>query len=140
MSDNSDTTNNGAGDNTNSTADEGSTSSLFSNLTNKLKYNLHKAVYDPNANKFIEEQAKKKKDSTNTTTTDTNGGGGTPSDPNKFNTVRLAKKVGNQTLDILKKIFFPFIAVMLAMIVTNELIIYAVPIRIIFLKDHIAIM
>ena len=58
MSDNSDTTNNGAGDNTsdntsgnsNSTVDEGSTSSLFSNLTNKLKYNLHKAVYDPNAN------------------------------------------------------------------------------------------
>jgi len=147
MSDNSDTTNNGAGDNTsdntsdnsNSPVDEGSTSSLFSNLTNKLKYNLHKAVYDPNANKFIEEQAKKKKDSTNTTTTDTNGGGGTPSDPNKFNTVRLAKKVGNQTLDILKKIFFPFIAVMLAMIVTNELIIYAVPIRIIFFIVTLAI-
>ena len=143
MSDNSDTTNNGAGDNTsdnsnsNSPVDEGSTSSLFSNLTNKLKYNLHKAVYDPNANKFIEEQAKKKKDSTNTTTTDTNAS--TPSDPNKFNTVRLVKKVGNQTLDILKKIFFPFIAVMLAMIVTNELIIYAVPIRIIFFIVTLAI-
>ena len=135
MSDNSDTTNNSAGDNTNSTADEGSTSSLFSNLTNKLKYNLHKAVYDPNANKFIEEQAKKKKAST--TTTDTNAS--TPSDPNKFNTVRLAKKVGNQTLDILKKIFFPFIALMLAMIVTNELIIYAVPIRIIFFIVTLAI-
>jgi len=138
MSDNSDTTNNVAGstdDNSNITADEGSTSSLFSNLTNKLKYNLHKAVYDPNANKFIEEQAKKKKAST--TTTDTNAG--TPSDPNKFNTVRLVKKVGNQTLDILKKVFFPFIALMLAMIVTNELIIYAVPIRIIFFIVTLAI-
>ena len=135
MSDNSDTTNNGVGDNTNSPVDEGSTSSLFSNLTNKLKYNLHKAVYDPNANKFIEEQAKKKKAST--TTTDTNAS--TPSDPNKFNTVRLAKRVGNQTLYILKKIFFPFIALMLAMIVTNELIIYAVPIRIIFFIVTLAI-
>lgn len=147
MSDNSDTTNNGAGDNTsdntsgnsNSTVDEGSTSSLFSNLTNKLKYNLHKAVYDPNANKFIEEQAKKKNDSTNTTTTDTNADGGTPSDPNKFSAKRLAKKVANQTLDILKKIFFPFLALMLAMIVTNELIIYAVPIRIIFFIFTLAI-
>jgi hypothetical protein len=47
--------------------------------------------------------------------------------------------VGNQTLDILKKIFFPFLALMLAMIVTNELIIYAVPIRIIFFIFTLAI-
>ena len=120
MSDNSDTT------------DEGSTSSLFSNLINKLKYNLHKAVYDPNANKFIEEQAKKKKDSTDNITTDTNTDGEISSDPNKFSAKRLAKKVGSQTLDILKKVFFPFVALMLAMIIANELIVYAVPIRIVF--------
>ena len=127
MSDNSATPN----DSTNATTDEASTSSLFSNLTNKLKYNLHKAVYDPNANKFIEEQAKKKKDSTNITT-DTNTDVGTSSEPNKFSAKRLAKKVGSQTLDILKKVFFPFIALMLAMIIANELIIYAAPIRIVF--------
>jgi hypothetical protein len=128
MSDNSDTT------------DDGSDTSLFGNLTNKLKYKIHKAAYDPNANKFAEEQAKKKKEEEekkkekkdDNTTTDNTKDGEPPSDPHKFNAKRLAKKVGNQTLDILKKIFYPFLAIMLAMIVTNELIIYAVPIRIVF--------
>jgi hypothetical protein len=133
MSDNTDTTDGGASD------------SLFSNFKNKFKYNLHKAAYDPNANKFANEQAKKKKDEeeakkktvSDTTTTDTTEV--TQGDPDKFNAKRLAKKVGNQTLDILKKIFFPFVGLMLAMIVANELIIYAPPIRIIFFIFTLAI-
>lgn len=122
--------------------------SLWSNLKNKVAYNIYNAATDPNANKFAAEKAEKdkvekekadkaekaentEKDKNNKTdkveTTDDTSG-----NPNKFNAVRLAKKVGNQTLDILKKILFPFVALMLAMIVTNEAIIYSVPIRIIF--------
>jgi len=124
--------------------------SLFTNLKNKLTYNLHKATYDPEANKFAEtqqsqqsqqsqqtqqtqqsQQSQQKKDKNSNDTkldsTDTNN-----NDPNKFSPKRLVKKVGNQTLDILQKIFYPFLALMLAMIVTNDMIMYSVPIRIIF--------
>jgi hypothetical protein len=107
--------------------------SIWTNLKNKVVYNIHNIATDPNANKFAAERAEKLKEEKekNTTnaisdTTDTNG------DPNKFSARRLAKKVGNQTVDILKRILFPFIALMLAMIVANEAIIYSVPIRIIF--------
>lgn len=132
MSDNTDDTNNP--DTTDNTVND---DSIWSNLKNKVVYKIHNVATDPNANKFAADRAKKRKeeqenkinnntDSTNDSTDDTNG------DPNKFSVRRVAKKVGNQTLDILKKVFFPFIALMLAMIVANEAIIYSVPIRVIF--------
>jgi hypothetical protein len=121
-------------DNTDDTGDDGS---LWSNLKNKVAYKIHNAATDPNANKFAIERAKKKKEEeekkkdlkteNNTDTTDD-----TNSDPNSFSAKRIVKKVGNQTLDILKKLIIPFVALMLAMIVSNEMIVYSVPIRIIF--------
>jgi hypothetical protein len=134
MSDNSPTVDNPdtTGDNPDTTVND----SIWSNLKNKITYNFHNVATDPNANKFAAERAKKQKeeedrkkqiiDTKSETTDDTNG------DPNKFSAKRLAKKVGNQTLDILKKVIFPFIAIMLAMIVANEAIVYSVPIRFIF--------
>jgi hypothetical protein len=123
MSDNSDNTNT---DNTDDT-------SLLGNLKNKLTYKLHNAAYDPNANKFAAERAKKikeeeekKKQEKTDKTTDNNG------DPNKFSIKRVLKKTGNQALDIIKKVTLPFLSLMLAMIVANDLIVYSPPIRIIF--------
>jgi hypothetical protein len=123
MSDNSDNTNT---DNTDDT-------SLLGNLKNKLTYKLHNAAYDPNANKFAAERAKKlkeeeekKKQDKSDKTTDSSD------DPNKFSFKRVVKKTGNQALDIIKKVTLPFISLMLAMIVANELIVYSPPIRIIF--------
>lgn len=123
MSDNSDNTNT---DNTDDT-------SLLGNLKNKLTYKLHNAAYDPNANKFAaerakklkEEEEKKKQDKTDKTTDNSD-------DPNKFSFKRVIKKTSNQALDIIKKVTLPFISLMLAMIVANELIVYSPPIRIIF--------
>ncbi len=120
-------------DNTNTDTDNIDDTSLLTNLKNKLTYKLHNAAYDPNANKFALEQAKKKKeeeekkkqDKTDDTTTDN-------TDPNKFSFKRIVKRTGNQALTIIKRGFLPFMAVMLAMIVANEAIIYSVPIRIIF--------
>jgi hypothetical protein len=111
--------------------------SFFSNLVNTVKYKAHKAVYDPNAEEYAKNQASSSnnvattaplvEDSATTNTTDTTDG-----DPNTVSATRIAKKVGSQTLNILKQIFIPFTALMLAMIVTNEMIVYSVPIRIIF--------
>jgi hypothetical protein len=116
---------------------EDANTSLLSNFTNKIKYKLHEATYDPKANEFAQKQAEtqKKVDEEKQTATieatekkeiEENG------DPNKFSGKRLVKKIGNQTLDILKKAFLPFLGLMLAMVVTNEMIIYSVPIRVIF--------
>ncbi len=127
---------------TNIITDNTQTDSFFSNLKNKVTYNLHKAAYDPDANKFAETQKKQeeenkknKKDTKikidSTDSTDA-AGAADKGDPNKFSAKRLAKKVGNQTLDILQKIFYPFLALMLSMIVTNDMIMYSAPIRIIF--------
>lgn len=111
--------------------------SLWSNLKNKVAYKIHNAATDPNANKFAAERAKKQKEEQEkqknlTTDSNPNTTDSTSEDPHQFSPRRLTKKVGNQTLDILKKVFFPFIAIMLAMIVANEAIVYSVPIRIIF--------
>lgn len=107
--------------------------SIFSNLVNTVKYKAHKAVYDPNAEEYAKKQAETQKDTTqpaDSTTTNTNDT--TDGDQNSVSVTRIAKKVGSQTLNILKQIFVPFTALMLAMIVANEMITYSVPIRIIF--------
>jgi hypothetical protein len=126
------------------TTEEPDTStSLFSNIVNKAKYRAFKAAYDPKANEFAKEEAKRKQDdearkkelekqkADNSTTADiaTND---TNSDPNKFSTKRFIKNTGNQTWYYIKKGLIPFASLMLAMIVTNEMIVYSVPIRIIF--------
>lgn len=107
--------------------------SFLTNLTNKISYKLQEAVYDPKANEYAEkkqeqnqeklEQNQEKKDE-NTTVME--------GDPNKFSTKRLAKKTYNEFVTFLKKSFPYFAALMLSMIVANEMIVYSVPVRIIF--------
>lgn len=119
--------------NTDSNINDDNTS-LLNNLKNKLSYKLHNIVYDPNANKFAEERTKKQKEEEDkkkevkadnkTTDADDN--------PNKFSFKRVFKKTVNKTFDIVLKAIIPFVALMLAMIVSNELIVYSIPIRVIF--------
>jgi hypothetical protein len=127
MSDNTDNTNQDTSvDNTDDT-------SILSNLKNKLTYKLHNVAYDPNANKFAAERAKKEKeDEEKKKQEKTDKATESDGDPNRFSFKRVLKKTGNQALDIFKKAIIPFVALMLAMIVANELIVYSPPIRIIF--------
>lgn len=108
--------------------------SLVSSLKNKVAYNLHQAVDDPEANSFASnqpvsestattEEVQEDSDYFDISSTD---------DPNTFNSTRLLKKIGNQTIRIIKKGFFPCIAIILSMYVANELIVYSAPIRLIF--------
>ncbi len=117
-------------------SDANQNNSLLSNLTNKIKYTLFKATYDPDANKYAEQQAQqqqqeqKTKEETNKKI-DQNSTDST-TDPNKFNVSRLVKKTVSKTLSIILLGLFPFMAIILAMIVANEMIIYSIPIRVIF--------
>jgi cation transport ATPase len=109
--------------------------SLLTNLTNKIKYKLFKATYDPDANTYADqqaqEQAQEKTKQEKTKKIDKNSTDST-SDPNKFSMTRLVKNTISSTFKWLFFCLFPFLALMLAMIITNELIVYSVPIRIIF--------
>jgi hypothetical protein len=119
-------------------------------------YKAHLSVYDPKANDYAQQQAeiaaedKKKKEQSATdntskgifsigsnskTDTNTNNATGNPQqtgDPNKFSTLRLIINTGSKVKNILLQAFFPFLSLMLAMIVANEMIVYSPPIRLIF--------
>ena len=116
-------------------SDASQNNSLLTNLTNKIKYKLFKATYDPDANIYAnqhaQEQAQEKAKQEKTKKTDKNSTDST-SDPNKFSVTRLIKNIVSSTFKWLFICLFPFLALMMAMIVTNELIVYSVPIRIIF--------
>ncbi|MEI8286113.1 MAG: hypothetical protein WCG15_02310 [Actinomycetes bacterium] len=108
--------------------------SFFTKFINLTLYKINNALSNPNADKYAAERAKKKEQKEKqlaaakiNTTVDTN-----KSNPNQFNAKRFFNKIINETTRIIKIIFFPFVALMLAMIVANEMIIYTVPIRIIF--------
>ena len=112
-----------------------SINSLVNSLKNKVKYNLHQAVNDPEANEFAAEQpdeplfkkeevVEEDKDYFDITSTD--------SDPNKFNPTRFLKKIGNHVVRVVKTAFVPCIMLILSMYVANELIVYSAPIRFIF--------
>jgi hypothetical protein len=56
----------------------------------------------------------------------------TTGDPNTFNAKRMFEQIYTQLFNIFKIIIVPYISLMMAMIVANEMIVYSVPIRIIF--------
>ena len=107
-------------------------SSLLANLKNKVTYNLHQAVNDPDANEFAANQPESPPPATEKVENDDYFEISTTDDPNTFNANRLFRKIGNQIIRMIKKGFFPVIALILSMYVTNELIVYSAPIRLIF--------
>ena len=109
--------------------------SIFTKFKNLVLYKINNAISDPNAEKYAAEIAKNKEKKEKeeqfspqiNTTVDI-----ITADTTKFNIKRLLNKILDQTIYFLKKVFFPFIALMLAMIVANEMIVYTAPVRIIF--------
>lgn len=104
--------------------------SLLTNLKNKVAYKIHSAVYDQKANEFAEKKIQNNAIETKQETTTENSK--YSDNPDKFSTARLLKKTSSQIWNILSYIFIPFLSLMLAMIVANDMIVYSVPIRIIF--------
>lgn len=109
------------------------TTSLLTNLKNKVQYNLHQAVYDPTANKFVDDQKKQQQQATEQeqekkaeATAEEEG------DPNSFSYKRAAKKVYVSSLYWIGLLIVPFFALMLGMIVANDLIVYPAGTRILF--------
>jgi len=96
--------------------------SIITNLVNKVSYKLQQATYDPAADEYAQKKEEKKVTEVSPDTTD----------PNTFNKRRFANKIYDQITNTFKMCIWPFIALMSAMIVSNEMIVYPVPMRIIF--------
>ena len=114
-------------------SDTSQNNSLWTNLTNKVKYKLYQATYDPDANTYATQQQQEQQQQqpqqpqqSNDSATDNT------TDPNTFSISRLAKKTVSQTFRYLMWGLYLFLALIMAMIITNELIMYSVPIRVIF--------
>ena len=149
MSDSGDGNNSGGSD----VAD--SDKSFFTNLKDKIAYKIQSIAYDPKADEYAQKKEEKKaeekaklaekkedkgeKDSDDTTDKelDPNAQAAAAYDSAKdsvsgINFRRIASTTYGEFMRTVKKYIWPFIAVMLAMIVANEMIVYSVPIRIIF--------
>jgi hypothetical protein len=103
---------------------------IVSNLKNKVVYKVHKAVTDPDANQFAADNKVTETAAAASPTPDESKQSTT--EPDTFSFSRLIKKIGDQFVTILKVGLVPFLALVLSMYVTNEMIVYSVPIRIIF--------
>ena len=110
--------------------------SIFTKIKNLAAYKINNAVSDPNAEKYAIEIAKKKKEKEekekklaaqiNITANIIKAS------PNQFNLKRFLNKILDETTKFFKIVFFQFVALMLSMIIANEMIVYSVPVRIIF--------
>jgi hypothetical protein len=107
--------------------------SLLTNLKNKVKYNLHKAVSDPVANEFAANQPESPSpEPTKEIGDDDYFKLVTTDDPNTFDINRLIIKIGNRIIRMIRKGFYPGLVIILSMYVANELIVYTWQIRLIF--------
>lgn len=116
-----------------------SNNSLITNLVNKISYKIQEAAYDPKADEYAQKKAEREAQerAKSQTVNNQNQQNNKPSteqnaNPNSFSGRRLASKVYNQFVKVIKTFMWPFIALMIAMIVANEMIVYSVPVRIIF--------
>lgn len=115
--------------------------SFLTKIKNKIVFKINNAINDPDANQYVKETTdkKKEKEEQNKKTQepvitekyeDPN-----PTDdgnPDEISFSRIVKKIWNYIKLIFEKGFFPFIAIILAMYVANEMIVYPAPIRVVF--------
>jgi len=104
---------------------------MLTNLKNKATYHAFNAVTDPDANQFASNQTAPllppKQE-----TPPPNDSDATDGDSNTFSASRFVKKIWKQGTKGASSLFVPVLALILSMYVTNEMIVYSVPIRLIF--------
>lgn len=108
--------------------------SFLGNLKNTVKYKVHKAVYNPDANKFAENQKiiddkKKKEDDQKKQLEQDKKENAT--DTTDLSVGLVLKHTLTQMKSLAVKIVIPFIALLIAMFVTNDMIVFPKPVRLI---------
>lgn len=116
------------------TDDNTENTSFLSNLKNTVKYKAHKAIYNPDANKFADNQKaiddqKKKEEEQKKQLEEQNKENAT--DTTELSVGLVFNETITQIKSLAAKILIPFIALLIAMFVTNDMIVYPRPIRLI---------
>lgn len=115
--------------------------SFLTKIKNNIAFKINNAINDPDANQYAKEKTDKEKEKEEQNKKpqepvitekyeDPN-----PTDdgnPDEISFSRIVKKIWNYIKLIFEKGFFPFIAIILAMYVANEMIVYPAPIRVVF--------
>lgn len=115
--------------------------SFLTKIKNNVVYKINNAINNPDANQYAQEKLEKQKEKEEQNKKpeepvitekyeDPNPTDEDNSDEISFS--RIAKKIWNYIKLIFEKGFFPFIAIILAMYVSNEMIVYPAPIRLVF--------
>jgi len=113
--------------------------SFLGNLKNKIVYKANKFAYDPNANQYAiekqqeeqqeeqkqqQEQAIKEQQTQNNSTVNQNN--------STVNQKGILQKIVKKFRDTFRALFVPFLALMMTMVVVNDMIMYSIPIRVLF--------
>jgi len=107
-------------------------STIITNLQNKLTFLAYNAATDPNANNFAETTAKEATENKSTDGSNEKEPPSTDGDPDSFSLTRFIKKIGSQMVKVSTDGLFPFMALILSMYVSNEMIMYSPIIRLVF--------
>jgi hypothetical protein len=106
-------------------------------LKNKIEYNIHRAVYDKDAEEYSKNKANKIIDSfdtsgitINTSVLPTDISGINIHVDSDFSVGRMIGKIIYKTLTYLTIAIIPFIILSIGMLVANDMIIYPAPLRI----------
>lgn len=115
--------------------------SFLTKIKNNLAFKINNAINDPDANQYAKEKTDKEKEkeeqnkkSQEPVITEKYEDPNPTDDgnPDEISFSRIVKKIWNYIKLIFEKGFFPFIAIILAMYVANEMIVYPAPIRVVF--------
>jgi len=99
---------------------------FLTKLKNKITYSVNNLVDDPDANAYAASQAQQAPPQNQDTTTDPDD------DPSKFSIIRFFKKLGKKLVEHSQNYASIVLSVLFASIIANEMIVYSVPIRVIF--------
>lgn len=111
---------------------------IMSNLKNKINYNVNNLVYDENANEYVKKQQQAKEEKVKEEENRRLEEQKKKDEEEKIkeeNTnifIRFLKKVIPAFTNTLSLVFIPFLALVISMLVVNDMIIYSSPVRIIF--------
>jgi len=107
--------------------------SFITKLKNKIAYTINNAVDDPDANEYAKQQKNNPdKDEDNTSPVIPSIATDIIGDPTKFDPVRFVKQIGSSMVEHSSNWILVVLSIIIAMYITNEMIVYSAPIRLIF--------
>ena len=105
---------------------------VLTKIKNKVAYTVNNFLDDPNAAAYAQQQKEEQSILEEKLTPQQDKPTDTDEDTSTFSIVRFLKKIGNKMVEYTKDYTSIVLSVLFASIIANEMIVYSVPIRVIF--------